>query len=216
MEIDLFRIIRRPTLNIAAILFSRKIPTDEEWWMICPDLCAYPGKLSSSNSIYWQSDVSPILIYISSLMEPFLCRLALGLKWHNLQRMICCYYCLLLLYSSATPLSLHDKLLYFHCERIDSSVHRVRFNFYARPINWSQVSLLTTRISIFSFEACNISRASSGHWGRLHCLSNPLQALPCKFKRARIRFPKVWLSCDGNVKNKINTNKSWSKLHRKI
>ena len=126
MEIDLFRIIRRSTLNIAAILFSRKIPTDEEWWMICPDLCAYPGKLSSSNSIYWQSDVSPILIYISSLMEPFLCRLALGLKWHNLQRMICCYYCLLLLYSSATPLSLHDKLLYFHCERIYSSVHRVK------------------------------------------------------------------------------------------
>ena len=128
MEIDLIRINRRATLNIAAILFSRKIPTDEEWWMICPDLCAYPGKLSSSNSIYWQSDVSPILIYISSLMEPFLCRLALGLKWHNLQRMICCYYCLLLLYSSATPLSLHDKLLYFHCERIDSSVHWVRFN----------------------------------------------------------------------------------------
>ena len=133
-------------------MFSRKIPTDEEWWMICPDLCAYPGKLSSSNSIYWQSDVSPILIYISSLMEPFLCRLAFGLKWHNLQRMICCNYCLLLLYSSATLLSLHDKLLYFHCERIDSSGHRVRFNlspFYVHPINWSQVSLLQQG-SVFS------------------------------------------------------------------
>ena len=79
MEIDLIRIIRRSTLDIAAILFSRKIPTDEEWWMICPDLCAYPGKLSSSNSIYWQSDVSPILIYISFPMEHFLCRLALWL-----------------------------------------------------------------------------------------------------------------------------------------
>ena len=46
---------------------------------LSPFVSIYRGKLSSSNSIYWQSDVSPILIYISFPMEPFLCRLALWL-----------------------------------------------------------------------------------------------------------------------------------------